>query len=259
MKISLGVLSAAQDVRQQDAVVVAVRLVAEHDDVELLRPAAREHLLDGARAGHAVPDDDELLLHPSASLPRDVRCRAQISRRPMSSTRWPVAPGGRGQQHLQLGFGEEVLDDGERHMLVALGADREVAHRLAVAHQREVDELAAGIAGAQIDQLRPLVGGHAVGELVVERHRLVVAAALERIDAVEKTRCCFHGLFYPQCRRSPRSSPRAPWTRWRCFGTDREPPPPIQQARGLPDGRRETQRCILQRHDAELGARLHAH
>ena len=119
----------------------------------------------------------------------------------MSSTRCPVAPSRRGQQHLELGFGEEVLDDRERHVLAALGADREVAHRFAVAHQREIDQLAAGIAGAQIDELRPLVGGNGVAELLVDRRRLVVAAALERIDAVEKTRCRFHGLFCPQRKK----------------------------------------------------------
>ena len=57
-----GVLRAVQHVRQQDPVVVAVRLVAEHDDVELLGAAARQDLLDGARAGHAVADDHELSL-----------------------------------------------------------------------------------------------------------------------------------------------------------------------------------------------------
>ena len=135
-------LGAAQDVRQQNAIVVAVGLVAEHGDVELVRPAAGEQ---SPRRRVPRPCRSRRRRASSSSplfLASSVRCRAQISKRPMSSTRWPVAPSGRGEQHLELGFGEEVLDDGERHMLAALGADREVAHRFAVAHQREIDQLA---------------------------------------------------------------------------------------------------------------------
>ena len=56
-----GVGDAAEHVRQQDAVVVAVGLVAENGDVEHRRTIACEDLLDGADAGHAVADDDEAL------------------------------------------------------------------------------------------------------------------------------------------------------------------------------------------------------
>src|SRR5262249_11944842 len=47
-----------EDVGQEDAVIVAVRLVAKHGDVE---PVAieGEHVLDQARSGHAVADDDQ--------------------------------------------------------------------------------------------------------------------------------------------------------------------------------------------------------
>ena len=47
--------------RQQDAVVVAVRLRAEHRDVVHVR-REREQLLDGAHARHAVADEHELAL-----------------------------------------------------------------------------------------------------------------------------------------------------------------------------------------------------
>ena len=49
----LRVVGACQDARQQDPVVVAVRLVAEDRDVEPRR-VARDHLLHQPRAGHAV-------------------------------------------------------------------------------------------------------------------------------------------------------------------------------------------------------------
>src|SRR5215204_1204369 len=53
------VLLAGQHRRQHDPVVVAVRLVAEDGDPELLAAAALEHLLDEARAGHAVAHDHQ--------------------------------------------------------------------------------------------------------------------------------------------------------------------------------------------------------
>ena len=52
-------VSAGEHARQQDAVVVAVRLVAEDRDVEQLAAAARQHVFDETGAGHAVADDDE--------------------------------------------------------------------------------------------------------------------------------------------------------------------------------------------------------
>ncbi|MCY1298590.1 hypothetical protein D9M70_480840 [compost metagenome] len=51
-------LLAGQHRRQQDAVVVAVRLGAEHRDVVQVR-GELEQFLDGAHAGHAVADDDQ--------------------------------------------------------------------------------------------------------------------------------------------------------------------------------------------------------
>src|SRR5262245_15133459 len=53
--------------------------------------------------------------------------------------------GRRRQQNFEPGFGENVLGDDERHVLARFRAHREVAHRLTVAHQQEIDELAARI------------------------------------------------------------------------------------------------------------------
>ena len=52
----VGLLLAGQHRRQQDAVVVAARLGAEHGDGEAVGDAELEQLLDGAHAGHAVAD-----------------------------------------------------------------------------------------------------------------------------------------------------------------------------------------------------------
>ena len=52
-------VGAGEDAREQDPVVVAVRLVAEHRDVEDLVAALGDHVLDESGAGHAVADDDE--------------------------------------------------------------------------------------------------------------------------------------------------------------------------------------------------------
>src|SRR5262245_14651097 len=50
-------MAAGEHARQQDAVVVAARLVAEHDDLETA--AAADHLLHQSRAGHPVAHDDQ--------------------------------------------------------------------------------------------------------------------------------------------------------------------------------------------------------
>ena len=59
MEMSPRVVGAGQDTREQDAVVVAVRLVAEHRDVEPLAAAPGQQVFDESGAGHAVADDDE--------------------------------------------------------------------------------------------------------------------------------------------------------------------------------------------------------
>jgi len=53
------VLSAGKNIRQHDPIVVAVRFIAEHRDIELIRSAAGQHFLDSAGAGHAIAHYDE--------------------------------------------------------------------------------------------------------------------------------------------------------------------------------------------------------
>jgi hypothetical protein len=55
-------LASVQHVREQNAVVVAVRLIAEHSDLELPGAIARQDLLDSASAGHAIADYHKVLL-----------------------------------------------------------------------------------------------------------------------------------------------------------------------------------------------------
>ena len=57
----VGLVAARQHAREQNAVVVAARLVAEHRDVEAARAAALEQIFDESRARHAVADDDQPL------------------------------------------------------------------------------------------------------------------------------------------------------------------------------------------------------
>ena len=97
------VLLAGQHRRQHDPVVVAVRLVAEDGDPELVAAAALEHLLDEAGAGHAVADDDQ----PGAGVEVVVQVQGrealgaaaedrghQTSTSPRSTTSSPVTPSG---------------------------------------------------------------------------------------------------------------------------------------------------------------------
>src|SRR5215203_2553097 len=57
----LDLVRAGEDSREQDAIVVAVRLVAEHDDLVAVVPATRDELLDEPRTDHPIPDHDEPL------------------------------------------------------------------------------------------------------------------------------------------------------------------------------------------------------
>ena len=57
-------VAAREHAREQDAVVVAARLVAEDRDFEPIAAAAREQIVDEPRPRHAVADDDEpLFIH----------------------------------------------------------------------------------------------------------------------------------------------------------------------------------------------------
>ena len=60
-------LLAGQHRRQQDAVVIAVRLGAENGDVVALAVELQQ-LFDGADAGHAVADHHQALLHDAFTM-----------------------------------------------------------------------------------------------------------------------------------------------------------------------------------------------
>ena len=92
---------------------------------------------------------------------------------PMSTTSVPATPSGRRDQDLDLGFGQEILDHGQRHVHRALGAEREVAHRLAVPRQHECHQIVGRAAGAKVDQLRAPVGRHGVGQALPSGSGLV--------------------------------------------------------------------------------------
>jgi hypothetical protein len=103
------VLLTGQHRGEHDPVVVAVRLLAEHGDTELLAAAPLEHLLDEAGAGHAVADDDDprpgvevvvaeaerrQAFRPATEDRTLVGARHQTSTSPRSTTISPVTPSG---------------------------------------------------------------------------------------------------------------------------------------------------------------------
>ncbi len=75
------VLAPGQHVGQQDPVVVAVRLVAEHGDRELLGAAALEDLLDRTGAGHAVADHHQPARPSGRASASSARCSSCDSER----------------------------------------------------------------------------------------------------------------------------------------------------------------------------------
>ena len=123
------VLHAGEHVGQHDPVVVAVRLVAEHRDLELSAPP-RARISSTVRAP-AMP------LPITTRRGRRFASQSDARTRPRSTTTVPVTPARRGELQLDHRAAVEVLDHPQRHVHVALGADREVAHRLAVAHQHD--------------------------------------------------------------------------------------------------------------------------
>ncbi len=74
-----------------------------------------------------------------------------------------------------------VLDNGERDVAVRFCADRKEAHQRAVAQQCQADQLGTTIAGAEVDQLRPLIPRHPIDEITIEQNRLVQAGTLEGV------------------------------------------------------------------------------
>ena len=138
----VGALRPAQHVGKQDAVVVAIGLVTEHGDVELLGAATCQHFLDSTGTGHAVANDDQALLtHPN--IPRRLRrCGGdaghgphRISMKPMSRTSVPATSSGAAIRTSILVSGRRSSTTASGHVHGALGAEREVAQRLAVAGQ----------------------------------------------------------------------------------------------------------------------------
>ena len=84
-----------QDVAEHDAVVVAVWLVADHRDEELITTTAGEDLLDGARAGHPVADHDETTFGCGIRvIHRRLRIAHQKVTIPKSTTTSPAVPSG---------------------------------------------------------------------------------------------------------------------------------------------------------------------
>ncbi len=184
VEIDLGrIIAAGKHIRQQDAVVVAVRLVAEDGDVEngRRRPAAR--ISSTARM-------------PAMPLPTTTsRCGHQISTRPRSTIDRAAAPRPvRRRSSSSTVSAEQILDHPQRDVGGALGGDREVAHRLSVAEQHHRDHLLGGVAAAEVHRLGGGAGRHHVAQRVVDRHRLVVAVALERRTRPAGSAVC--------CRRS---------------------------------------------------------
>jgi hypothetical protein len=79
------VLRAVQHIREQDAIVVAVRLGAQHRDVKLFATAARQNLFHRARARHAVADNHQLLLFHCSS-PAITSTSSTLARRTAGSS-----------------------------------------------------------------------------------------------------------------------------------------------------------------------------
>ncbi len=154
---------AGQHVAEHDPVVVAVRLVAEHRDPELRAAAALEDLLDGAGAGHAVADDDQVLPSPGSS--------RQTSTSPRSTTTVPVSPSRAATCSSSTVPSSRSSTTASCDVHGVAGADREVAHRRAVAHQDDGDQLVRAVAAAEVQRLGGDAHRHGVGQRVVHGER----------------------------------------------------------------------------------------
>src|SRR4051812_25074732 len=93
---------------------------------------------------------------------------------------------------LDDGAAGEVLDHPERHVHVALRTDREPPHRLAVAQQQGVDQLAGGVAAAEVQRLGRLAVGHRVLQRGVDRAGLGQPLAGDRKDALQEAWAALH-------------------------------------------------------------------
>ena len=62
-------LRTVQHIGKQNAVVVAIRLVAKDGDVELVRATACENILHATRSRHAITNHDQFLFFVAHVLP----------------------------------------------------------------------------------------------------------------------------------------------------------------------------------------------
>ena len=83
-----GAVMPGEDARQQDAVVVPVRLVAEDGHVEPVRAAPGEQIVDEPGAGHAVADHDETVPRHAHDSPRTAQTLNSGIRLTGSSAAW---------------------------------------------------------------------------------------------------------------------------------------------------------------------------
>src|SRR5580700_2566959 len=95
------------------------------------------------------------------------------------------------EEYFEPGLRRYVLDEGEGNVLRALCCNREIAHRLAVAHEHKVDHLGARISGAHIDELRAFVRRDLVHQLFAQRPQVFIADTKEWACPLEKLRLAF--------------------------------------------------------------------
>src|ERR1700709_1686358 len=100
----------------------------------------------------------------------------------------PAGAGGRGEMDLDVGLREQGLAAPQRDVRGRSRADREQAHRLPVAHDRDGDELGAGVAATEVDELRLVAGRHRVGQRRIQQCRLVEPLPLELVGSLQKAR-----------------------------------------------------------------------
>src|ERR1700694_786967 len=74
-------------------------------------------------------------------------------------------------EDFENGVGEQILDHPQRHVGGALGGDREVAHRVAVADQDHTDHFVRAVAAAKIHRLRSGAGWNHIAQRAVQQDR----------------------------------------------------------------------------------------
>ena len=84
---------------------------------------------------------------------------------------------GRGEVHLDGAAGEEVLDDAQRDVHVALRADREASATASRRRRARRDQLVGGVAAADVERLAGDALGHGVGQARVAAARACPAPA----------------------------------------------------------------------------------